>query len=164
VLIHPGNPKRSHREPYVGLGGTALVYISEPWSFLPDQSPMADVYFYDAPSKENRLLTVGEGGEPHNGFGSNPILVQEAGLVLFTSNATNLLPGQNSPYRQVYLFDLKSGVTTLISKNKDQAVSRRLFGHRPIGRVITQRLLLPVASSLSKPPPPILSGSFRWNL
>jgi len=115
-LIHPGNSKKSNGEPYVSVDGKIVAFYSRPRSLLNPKHPKSDIYLYNRLTKENRLISIGLGDHSHNGEGLNPVLANGAEFVLFTSNATNLLPAQGFPIRQVYLFNVKTGVLELISK------------------------------------------------
>ncbi len=86
---------------------------------------IADVYVAHVKTMESVLMTRGMNGEPHDGEALTPRLSRDGRYVLFTSNATNLLPAKMKPLRQVYLLDRVKNTLELISQSPEGIPANR---------------------------------------
>jgi len=74
------------------------------------------VYVRDRKTGKTKLVSKSNSGDPADGGGSyDPSITDDGRFVGFESSATNL-PGSVPPYDQVYVRDLKTGKTKLISQ------------------------------------------------
>jgi hypothetical protein len=74
------------------------------------------VYVRDRKTGKTKLVSKSNSGDPADGGGSyDPSITDDGRFVGFESSATNL-PGSVPPYDPVYVRDLKTGKTKLISK------------------------------------------------
>jgi hypothetical protein len=74
------------------------------------------VYVRDRTTGKTKLVSKSNNGDPADGGGSyDPSISDDGRFVGFESSATNL-PGSAPPYDQVYVRDLKTGKTKLISQ------------------------------------------------
>lgn len=76
-----------------------------------------DVYLYDRKTGEMRIVSESEAGVQGDGdsriYGNS--LTPNGRLAVFTSAATNLVPGADNGFRQIYVKDLRKGTVTLVS-------------------------------------------------
>jgi hypothetical protein len=82
---------------------------------------LAEIKESDEPGTNPAIKRISESssGEEPNGECVNPQVSTDAQFVVFVSNATNLVSESNNPQKyQVYLYNVKTGALTLISKSK----------------------------------------------
>jgi Tol biopolymer transport system component len=112
-----------------GLPGTTDTGLP---AFSPDGNKVAferrtnvtfvrtDIFVYDRAARTSRLVTVGTGGTvssnntPSPVFGFHPT---DSNRLLFASQASNLVANDRNNYIDVFVRNLASGVTTLVSSN-----------------------------------------------
>ncbi|MHB8523127.1 MAG: TolB family protein [Limisphaerales bacterium] len=82
-----------------------------------DTNGLEDVFVCDRLRGTNVLVSVNTNGVSGNGFSSSPIVSADGRFVAFLSTATDLAPNDTDNLPDVYLRDVKSGTTTLISVN-----------------------------------------------
>ncbi len=64
-------------------------------------------------------ISSAAGGGDANGSSDNPRISGDGRFVAFESNATNLLAGQTTSGKQIFLYDTKKKTTRLLSKSSD---------------------------------------------
>ncbi|HEX6424079.1 MAG TPA: S-layer homology domain-containing protein [Acidimicrobiales bacterium] len=116
--VSSGLPSETHDNgPIFSHDGTRVAFGRRNSSGL----IISDIYVYDRATGTTELVTRAASGS--GGSDNTPSRVQgfhptDPDLVLFTSTATNLVPGGTSPSRdQVYVRDLARDRTTLVSTN-----------------------------------------------
>jgi VCBS repeat-containing protein len=103
-----------------GIGGGRYVAFQ---SFLSgganDTNNAVDIYLRDIVTGAITLVSATPTGVAGNGQSMTPDISADGRYVAFVSAATNLVPGVTSPYAQLYLRDLQTGTTTLLSAAAD---------------------------------------------
>src|SRR5581483_2565265 len=117
------------RRPVVSRDGRYVVFESAATNLVPapscgllglgcaggDNNKGDDVFVYEvATGKVTRVSTASDGTEA-NGVSNRPSLSGDGTKIVFNSTATNLVGGVTSGVQQVYMKDLTSGATTLVS-------------------------------------------------
>jgi Tol biopolymer transport system component len=87
----------------------------------PDGNGVTDVYIYDTESRTTRRVSRNQSGGDANGASYDPAISGDGRFVAFVSDASNLTSASPGRASQIYLHDLTSGATTL--------VTRTLSGH-----------------------------------
>jgi Tol biopolymer transport system component len=103
-----------------GLGvsahGRYVVFTSDASNLVSnDTNHQRNVFVRDVVSGRTTLVSVGAGGVPSNGESREGSISADGRYVAFTSFASNLVPGDTNGEGDVFLHDLKTGRTTLIS-------------------------------------------------
>jgi Tol biopolymer transport system component len=112
VLISPAFRGFSSR-PQFSADSRFLVYSAPASS---DSVMTNQVYLWDFQSKSNLLVSRSyavEGGA--NGNSGQPTISADGRYLAYSSTATDLVPGATNGVRQLYLFDVVNGATTLVS-------------------------------------------------
>jgi Tol biopolymer transport system component len=88
-----------------------------------DSNRQSDVFVYDMRTGRTRLVSVGLGHAPSvcarcgNGGGSeSPVISADGRFVAFSSDATNLVPGDGNGQRDAFIRNLRSGRTFLVNQ------------------------------------------------
>ncbi len=63
----------------------------------------------------NGVVSRGYDGSPSNGSSADPVVSADGRFVAFSSEASNLVPGDTNGTSDVFVFDRKTGATTLVS-------------------------------------------------
>ena len=80
-----------------------------------DQNGVDDVFVHDRQTgTTTRVSTAAEGGDP-NGGSYSPVLTADGRLVVFLSDATNLVAGDGNGVRDVFVHDRATGATSRVS-------------------------------------------------
>jgi Tol biopolymer transport system component len=80
-----------------------------------DTNGVTDVFIRDLANNTTVLVSVNTNGEPANGVCRGSTLTPDGRFVAFVSAASNLVPGDTNRIPDVFVRDLISGVTTLVS-------------------------------------------------
>ena len=81
-----------------------------------DTNGSQDVFVRDLQSGTNVLVSVNSAGTGSaNGFSGNPAISADGRFVAFVSDAGDLTPGQTNRADNIYLRDVQSGTTQLVS-------------------------------------------------
>ena len=80
-----------------------------------DTNGYFDVFLKDLATGTVTLLSTSAGGQQGNGNSSTPSLSADATKVAFSSDASNLVPGDTNGARDLFLADLTTGTVTRVS-------------------------------------------------
>ena len=106
-------------DPVFSPDGGRIAFVSRATDLGPaDGGYFGDVYVRDLESGEVRLVSANAAGTAGgNGESSDPVFSPDGTQVLFTSAASDLGPGDANNSPDVYLHDLTTGDTVLVSVN-----------------------------------------------
>jgi Tol biopolymer transport system component len=98
-------------KPSISADGRYVAFLSRAWNMYPGganlASPIWQVYVHDREGPATIRLTVPDGGGDPDGPSDSPQISADGRRVVFTSNATNLLPGPDvDELSDVYVHDL----------------------------------------------------------
>ena len=82
-----------------------------------DTNQAYDVFVRDLWKGTNSPVSVSTNGTAGNGSSRNAVISADGRFVTFISQATDLAPGVANPGDQLYVRDLQSGATSLLSTN-----------------------------------------------
>jgi Tol biopolymer transport system component len=108
------------------IGGTPTIHsvsefaLSDNGQFVA-LSSSNQVYLHHLATGTNFLVSRTPSGEPASGLSSEPAVSADGRIVIFTSNATNLVEGTAGEVFQLYRFDRDSGEVALLSRSAADA-------------------------------------------
>jgi Tol biopolymer transport system component len=106
--------------PSLSADGIHVAFSSMATNLDPrDANPSPVVYLHDRRSRLTRLVSVSSGGQAGDGPSGQPSVSGDGRLVAFTSAASNLDPDDANGLADVYVRDLESGTTELVSRGID---------------------------------------------
>lgn len=98
----------------VSSDGRYVVFYSNSSNFVVnDTNSMEDVFVRDTVDNTTTRVSVSSAGV--EAFGSSPSISANGRYVVFASQATNLVSGNNSGFNQIYMHDMQTGATTKVS-------------------------------------------------
>jgi hypothetical protein len=98
--------------------GRYAVFSSAAPNLVPnDANATSDVFVRDLWNGTNALVSVGTNGTGGDGASWNPVISADGRFVAFASQATNLTGGVTNRKGNIFLRDLHTGTTTLVSAN-----------------------------------------------
>ena len=89
---------------------------------------MSDIFVRDIQNNTTLLVSVGLNGTAANGFSRDSVVTPDGHHIAFTSSATNLVPGDTNGIADVFLRDLETATTTLISAGAKAADDSKFTG------------------------------------
>ena len=118
--------------PVLARGGKRVAFLSFATNLVPNATTGRGVYLRDVAAGTTSLVSVGQRGEPARcepsvcgpdapDYGAAEAISAFGQFVVFTSNATNIVPGAGHDRIDLFVLDLQAGVTTLESKGQGGA-------------------------------------------
>ncbi len=100
--------------------GRYVAFSSQASNLVPgDTNGKIDVFVRDRQTGATTRVSVDSNGNQANDVGWHPAMSADGRYVAFASAATNLSPEPEAGYLQVYVHDLVTGSTELVSRNGD---------------------------------------------
>jgi Tol biopolymer transport system component len=116
VSIAPnGELARPSGEPSVSGDGLFVAFSSTQWVTPADDAPDLDVFVRDRIAGTTALVSVASGVEPGDGPSSAPAISRNGRFVAFHSDAGDLVPNDTNGETDVFVRDLTTGRTELVS-------------------------------------------------
>jgi Tol biopolymer transport system component len=105
--------------PSVSADGRFVAFDSEASNLVAgDTNDTWDVFVRDRRTKTTTLVSVSSSGAQADAASSHPSISANGRFVVFTSEATNLVPGETSGSMAVYVRDLEAGTTQLVNVDR----------------------------------------------
>lgn len=96
--------------------GRFVVFESATNNLVPgDTNGQQDIFVHDTQTSTVERVSLGSGRTEANGFSSMPAISNDGRYATFTSEATNLVPGDTNGEADVFLHDRVTGQTTRVS-------------------------------------------------
>jgi Tol biopolymer transport system component len=100
----------------VSADGRFVVFRSESSNLVPgDSNGRLDVFLRNRSAGTTQRVSVSSTGRQANGDSFDPSISPDGRYVVYTSSATNLVPGDTNAVKDVFLYDRINGTTTRIS-------------------------------------------------
>ena len=100
-------------------GGRFVVMVSDASNLVPgDTNDASDVFVRDRRTNTTKRISVSTGGAEANGGSSGAHISANGRFVTFQSDASNLVAGDTNGFRDIFLRDLQSGTTSLVSRGQ----------------------------------------------
>ena len=104
----------------VSSDGRFVAFSSLASDLVPgDTNGASDVFVRDLRTGSTRLVSATSPGRPANGDSASPEISGDGTFVLFESSATDLVVGDTNRATDVFLRDLATGTTSLVSSRAD---------------------------------------------
>lgn len=100
------------------LSADARLVVFQSWAtnLVPgDTNRAADIFVHDRQTGATALVSAGLGGQPGNADSFEPAISADGRYVVFTSWASNLVPGDGNGDADIFVRDLAAGTTTRLS-------------------------------------------------
>jgi Tol biopolymer transport system component len=102
-------PSISANGRYVAFGSSATNFGS------PCNGTVYDIFLHDIQTGTTTCVSVDSNGVPGNEQSNNPSISADGRYIAFDSYATNLVPGDTNPSGDIFVHDMQTGMTTLVS-------------------------------------------------
>jgi hypothetical protein len=102
---------------YVAFASTATNLVDG------DTNGVQDVFVHDRATRETTRVSVATGGQEADGSSHDARLSADGRYVVFTSEATNLVPGDQNGVQDVFVHDREDGTTERVSLMADGSES-----------------------------------------
>ncbi len=105
--------------PQITYDGRFIVFLSFASNLvIGDTNGQSDIFVYDVEKDKIRRVNVAEDGTQSNGLSKDPSICTNGRFVSFTTEATNLVPGDTNGLRDVIIHDLLTDSNTLATINE----------------------------------------------
>ena len=116
VAVGGGATDGSSYQPVVSGDGRFVAFTSNADDLLAgDDNGKPDIFEYNLTNGTTRRVSTGAGGAQANGPSSNPSIDGDGRYVTFASTSSNLVGHQAKPLEQVYVHDVASNRTAVVS-------------------------------------------------
>jgi hypothetical protein len=96
---------------YITFSSTATAYATN------DNNGLEDVFFHDSQTNQTTLISRAPGGASGNSYSSsNGAISADGSLVVFYSNASDLVPGDTNGAEDIFLWTRATGVITRLAQ------------------------------------------------
>jgi archaellum component FlaF (FlaF/FlaG flagellin family) len=103
-------------DPVISSDGRWVAFMSIATNLVPgDTNGFQDVFVHDRLTGATTRVSVDSGGTQANGLSVLPSISSDGRYVSFESAATNLVPGDTNGFRDIFVRDRVSGMTTRAS-------------------------------------------------
>lgn len=129
-------------EPVISANGRFVAFTSYADDLVTvDTNGVGDVFIRDLQNGATTLVSIDkEGIDSGNGWSDHPVISADGRFVAFHSSANNLVALDSNDMEDVFVRDLQSGITILISVNKDGTDSGNDTSSDPVistdGRIV----------------------------
>ncbi len=102
--------------PGLSADGRLVVFSSDATNLVPnDTNGVADIFLHDRQTGQTSRVSVDSLGNQADDGSFDPYISSDGGIVVFGSDATNLVPGDTNGVRDVFVRNLVAGTTTRVS-------------------------------------------------
>jgi len=119
--------------PAISGDGRYVVFLSEASNLVPDDdNGLQDVFLHDLWTRTTVLVSRSYDGGPANGEPSRPSISATGDFIVYSSDASNVFPGDRNDASDVFLYHRQTDVTELISLNSAGEIgNKNSFTRRP---------------------------------
>ena len=104
----------------VSADGTRAAFFSYATNLVAgDTNGLSDVFLRDRRTATTTLISRSVDGGPSNGHAYGPMVTRDGRHVVFESTASNLVPGDEGDTSDIFVHDVQTGATTLVSRGLD---------------------------------------------
>jgi uncharacterized delta-60 repeat protein len=102
--------------PSISADGRYLAFLSLASNLVPgDSDGWADIFVHDMQTGLTAIVSVDSTGAQANGSSYFPDISADGRHVVFYSHATNLVPGDTNAIGDIFVHDMQTGMTTIVS-------------------------------------------------
>lgn len=103
--------------PSISADGRVVAFASFASNLVPgDTNGLLDVFVHRRDQQTTTRLSVGPGGVEGDGLSFAPVVSADGAMVVFSSEASNLVPEDSNGMRDVFVASTTSGVVTRLSR------------------------------------------------
>jgi Tol biopolymer transport system component len=129
----PGNNRSSY--PSISADGRYVAFSSDASNLVSgDTNDTADIFVNDLQTGTTKLISVASDGTPGNTYSYRPSISADGRYVAFSSDASNLVSGDTNDTADIFVNDLQTGITKLISVASNETPERPISAD---GRYVT---------------------------
>ena len=104
------------RSPSISADGQLVVFESLASNLVAgDTNGVSDIFIHDLEAGTTERVSVASNGSQGNGESRFPAISGNGRFVAFESQATNLAPGDTNAVKDIFLHDLRSGISERVS-------------------------------------------------
>lgn len=127
------NANGGSHAPAVSADGRFVVFLSEASNLVADDdNGLLDVFVHDIWTHTTTLVSHNFDDGPTNGEPSRPSISADGRYIVYSSDASNIVPDDDNEASDVFLYNRLTDETELISVNSDEQIgNKNSFTRRP---------------------------------
>ncbi len=107
----------------IGDNGYYVIFESDASDLVEnDTNGGSDIFVYDRVERQVSRVSVASDGTEGNGISSSPAMSKEGRIIAFVSTSSNLVPGDDNNKADIFVHDLDTGITVLVSKSSSGVI------------------------------------------
>ena len=104
--------------PSISADGRYIVFESSASNLVPnDTNGYRDIFLYDNESDQLKIISINNNGEQGDRNSRDPQISADGRFVTYKSFARNLTTGDSNSSSDIFIYEINTGVTSLISKD-----------------------------------------------
>ena len=108
----------------ISKDGRFVVFSSAAHNLVKnDTNNTVDVFLHDRETGKTTRVSVGSKGEEANSYSHSPVISGNGEYITYDACASNLVPDDNNNTFDIFLYEVKTGKTTLISRSSEGIIS-----------------------------------------
>lgn len=108
----------------ISKDGRFVVFSSAAHNLVKnDNNNTVDVFMHDRQTGKTTRVSVGSNGEEGNSYSHSPVISGNGEYVTYDACASNLVPDDTNNTFDIFLYEVKTGKTTLISRSSEGVIS-----------------------------------------
>lgn len=120
--INPLDSNGDSLNPTISADGRWVTFESTASNLVVnDTNNAADIFVFDTQTNQLTRISVDAGGAQGNGNSTHPMMAANGGVVVFESEASNLVSGDTNNSSDIFLYDLTTRTPQRISQAASQA-------------------------------------------
>ncbi len=129
-----GSSANGHsRAPAISADGNIIAYISDATNIVAnDTNGFVDVFAYDRSTGLTRRVSVASDGSEGNANSGTPSVSGDGNIIVFQSDATNLVANDTNNRSDIFAYDFATGTTTRVSVASDGAQGNQISSNAAI--------------------------------
>jgi len=118
--------------PSISENGRYVAFASNASNLVPnDTNGVRDIFVHDTLNQRTKRISIASDGTEANSVSSYPFISANGRYVGFSSGATTLTNGDTNGYGDVFIHDLLTGITELVSVSSDETQGVSGNSHNP---------------------------------
>ncbi len=107
----------------ISSDGKFVIFLSEAANLVPgDTNGFMDIFVYTVDTAQIKRVNVSDSDQQANGLSVEASICGDGSVVSFTSEATNLVPGDTNNHRDVFFYSFDQGKMSVATINNNQVL------------------------------------------
>ena len=116
-------------DPTLSADGRYVAFCSLASNFAADANSTYDIFVHNRQTGVTSRVSVSSDGTPGNFGSEDPVISADGRYIAFSSRASNFIAGDNNNTYDIFVRDLQTGITSIVSSNSDGVMGNGTSGY-----------------------------------